>query len=231
MSTNLSVVPSVANAPLPARYEQAKVALAECSQVDECKDWADKAQALASYARQADDEGLFTMARRIQVRAQRRAGELLKTFRNPTVGLIQNRDREGAAPPTGPRTQREAAEMAGISKDQEKTAVRIANVDEEVFEELVEAEKPPTVTALADIGKQSKPPSSDPVYQPKPAGFNEAIHTFGAMREFAGRCRTHKPELIANGLGHYNHDEARRLVGEIDAWLDRFVINIGRETA
>jgi hypothetical protein len=28
----------------------------ECSRIDECKDWADRAAALASYAKQADDE-------------------------------------------------------------------------------------------------------------------------------------------------------------------------------
>ncbi len=35
---------------LPDTYVHAKQALTECSKIDECQDWADKAAALASYA-------------------------------------------------------------------------------------------------------------------------------------------------------------------------------------
>ena len=38
------------------------------------------AEAMASYARMADDDTLYNMARRIQGRAIRRAGELLKQY-------------------------------------------------------------------------------------------------------------------------------------------------------
>lgn len=78
--TVLPATPSIANAQLPERYEAAKQALAECDHIDECKDWADKAAALGSYARQADDDTLHKTAIRIQTRAIRRCGELLKTF-------------------------------------------------------------------------------------------------------------------------------------------------------
>jgi len=40
-------LPSIAAAKLPASYEAAKIALAECSRIDECKNWANKAEALA----------------------------------------------------------------------------------------------------------------------------------------------------------------------------------------
>jgi len=59
-------LPSVANAQLPASYENAKTALANCSSMDECKDWADKSKALASYARQSQDESLRKVAARIR---------------------------------------------------------------------------------------------------------------------------------------------------------------------
>ena len=62
---------------LPANYEAAKRALSQADRVDECKTWADKAQALASYAKQAGDKTLFDYAKRIQARAIRRAGQLL----------------------------------------------------------------------------------------------------------------------------------------------------------
>lgn len=53
----------------------------------------------------------------IKARAIRRAGELLKTFQDPTGGLRQGDadPRAEGAHPTGPRSQREAAEAAGMS--------------------------------------------------------------------------------------------------------------------
>ena len=64
---------SPANARLPQTYESAKTALSECVALDECKSWADKAAALASYAKQANDDELMKMATRIRDRAIRRA--------------------------------------------------------------------------------------------------------------------------------------------------------------
>jgi len=60
---------TLAKASLPTNYQEAKTALAECARIDECKSWADKATALASYAKQADDERLLSCAKRIKVRA------------------------------------------------------------------------------------------------------------------------------------------------------------------
>ena len=74
----LAIMSELPEARLPVSYEAARTALANCAQVDECKDWADKALALASYAKQANDETLFKMATRIRARAIQREGELLK---------------------------------------------------------------------------------------------------------------------------------------------------------
>jgi len=71
----------IASARLPATYEQAKTALASCERIDECKTWANKAEALASYAKMADDDSLRRLSDRIQARAVRRMGELLQQFR------------------------------------------------------------------------------------------------------------------------------------------------------
>jgi hypothetical protein len=69
-----------AGARLPAVYEQAVIALTECASIDECKDWADKAAAIASYSKQAGDQRLLNFAMRIKGRAVQRAGELMKEF-------------------------------------------------------------------------------------------------------------------------------------------------------
>jgi len=57
----------------------------------------------------------------------------------------------GCAPP---KSMAAAAREAGISRDQMRTALRVASIPDEDFERLVESDEPPTVTKLAKIGKE-----------------------------------------------------------------------------
>jgi hypothetical protein len=141
----------VATARLPAAYENAKTALAQCDAIDQCQDMADKAQALASYARQANDPELRQMADRIQARAIRRCGELLRQI-EPQQGVNQN-IQDGTVPKV---TRTKAADDAGLSERQRKTALRVANVPAAEFEKAVESPTPPTVTTLAERGTGAK---------------------------------------------------------------------------
>jgi len=138
-------LPAIATAHLPASYEAAKAALANCEAIDECKTMSDKMAALASYARQAHDDELLKTAMRIQARALRRAGELLKSI-EPAHGANQN-IKDGAVPIVG---RIAAAEEAGLSERQRKTALRLAEKDEDEFETLIESYNPPTITELAE---------------------------------------------------------------------------------
>ena len=52
--------------------------------------------------------------------------------------------------------QRDAAEDAGLSKRQQVSAVRIANIPAERFERAIEAPTPPTKTALAEMGRKPR---------------------------------------------------------------------------
>lgn len=202
--TNLTV----ANAPLPATYEAAKTALAQCSNIDECQDWADKAEAMASYARQAADETLRKLADRIQARAVRRLGELLKQYDGRG-----NNQHSGDAPTK--LSQREAASLAGISKDQTVTAVRVANIPLDRFEAAVESKNPPTVTKLAELGKQSQSQRQvDP----------DALAALSAINKFADFSAKNNPQFVASAVGPSLVQKMRQKVAEIDAWLDQFVV-------
>lgn len=61
-----------------ARYDAACAALAAASKVDEAKSIRDKAEAMRVYARQAQNLELERQAIKIRLRAERRAGELLR---------------------------------------------------------------------------------------------------------------------------------------------------------
>jgi hypothetical protein len=96
----------------------------------------------------ADDDTLRQLSDRIQARAVRRMGELLKQF--DARGAHMKNDGAVNSHPS----QREVAERAGVSERQRATAIRVANVPEEKFEAAIEAPKPATVTRLAEMGKQ-----------------------------------------------------------------------------
>jgi hypothetical protein len=139
---------SMAGALLPKNYERACAALTELARIDECQQWADKAEALRSYARQADDPTLLNHSMRIKARAVRRCGELLAAVA-PAPGRIK----EGALPNFG---RSAAADEAGISEHQRKEALRVAAVPPEQFNAMVEAANPPTVSELANIGRKRR---------------------------------------------------------------------------
>jgi hypothetical protein len=147
-------LPSIADAQLPANYQAAKLALLECSRVDECQNWADKMAAMASYARQSEDAEMAKMCRRIQARALERCGELLKQIPAASGGHEVVTPSGGAPTGGGPVGRMQAARDAGLSRDQAVTALRVANVPKDEFERQVESDNPPTITALAEQGKK-----------------------------------------------------------------------------
>jgi hypothetical protein len=96
-------------------------------------------------------------------------------------------------------------------------AVRVASIPSETFDAAVEAEKPATVTQLAKMGKQVRA---------VPEGFKEATHLIGQVKRFAEFCRENVPESVARGVMSSEIAEVQSHVGVIDAWLDRFVVNL-----
>lgn len=217
---------NIANANLPAAYQAAINALAECSSIDECKDWSDKAAALASYGRQAEDKRLQSYALRIQARAVRRCGELLKAFQAPGARTDKPTAHEGER-----FTQRQIAQQYGISPKRELTAVRVANVSEEEFEVAVESEAPPSVTAFAAMGTKKRPDVSPAVEtimaKERPAGFAAATGLIGTVSRFAEFCGKNDPMTVAAAVMLHETADVRKHVAAIDAWLDRFVVNLG----
>ena len=193
---------------LPSTYQAAKAAIRQCASVDECKEWTDRAAALASYAKQAQDNQLEHLAHRIRNRATRRAGELIKQI-EPSNGGRPPKTRDGAVP----SSRKAAAAEAGLSERQTKTAIRLANVPEEDFEEMVESGA--TVTEIADRGTQHREPNRD-----------EARALVAAVKCYADRLgKIDIPEAVA-ALSSTQRAEIRMLISRLDGEHDRIVTSI-----
>ncbi|MBL8709103.1 MAG: hypothetical protein JNL25_07925 [Rhodospirillaceae bacterium] len=87
------------------------------------------------------------IARRIKARAIRRCGELMQQF---------EASRGGRPPETGmgahtSSTRTSVARDAGLSKHQQVTAIRVANVPAAEFERQVEAPRLAAITKLASL--------------------------------------------------------------------------------
>ena len=213
----LSTLPSISDARLPDAYQSAVVALEKASEIDECQSWADRAMALASYARQSRDERLYRMAMRIQARATRRCGELLAMV-PPAPGRPSASENKADARPNLSREQ--AAGDAGMSPHQRKTALRVATVPKADFERQVESDAPPTVTKLAEQGKKVRPlvdlegiPQED---------FRAATELNGSLRSLAGFCQSHDAARVAGGFKKHERRALRENILTCDAWFDTF---------
>ena len=117
------------------RYDAAKRALAEAHRVDEVKSIRDKAIAVQAYAKQAKDTTLITQATEIRMRAERRAGELLRDMaeRNERASSKDTLARGRKLQP------REAPKLSdlGINKTQSSRWQRLAALPPEDFEHNV----------------------------------------------------------------------------------------------
>jgi hypothetical protein len=212
--TTALALPDVSTAKLPATYQRAKTALATCERLDECKSWKDRAAALASYAKQADDKGLMNMAVRIQSRAIRRCGELLERF--DARGAHRKKVASGLS------SRRDAGDKAGMSERQVKTAVRVANIPDEEFEALVESAHPPTITRLAERGIA-------PTGAKVPEKFQAATHLLGILRELKRFAIEHDDaDLVGDAIYKHEAVSIRDAVRVAGPWLERLLARLDK---
>lgn len=213
-------LPDIATARLPQTYEQAKVALANCASIDECQQWADKAAALASYAKQADDTELEDMSKRIRARAIRRAGELLKQV-EPNAG---GRPAKTSVATDTSFTRTDLAQSAGMSVRQQLNAIRVARVPQDQFDAAIESGKPATITKLAAMGTQRAPLVD--LKGRDPREFSRAMNFVGWLEHFCREAKTQNFDAILPILDEQERATVRRCVAEIDALTDRIITRI-----
>ena len=204
----------VTSARLPETYTKAKLALAACVHIDECKDWADKAEAMASYARQSGDTELRKMADRIQARAVDRCGQLIKQIpagktgpRLKSAGQIQLSDRDVARI------------AAGISKHLASTAVAVNSIQRAKFEREVESDNPPSVTKLAEMGRQRRQPPKAETRGASAEETRAAATLTEAVTAFARATKGIKIEVALAGCTATAAEALKADTKEAQAWL------------
>jgi len=215
-------LPNIANAKLPKVYESAKTALAACSKLDECQDWADKSEALASYAKQAGDDSLRKMADKIQARAIQRCGDLLRQI-TPAKGKRNDLPVVEPRNGSGTKSRTEAATEAGLSKRQKDTALRVAAIPKDQFEELVESDNPPTVTELAELGKKAKPKPIVDLGGRDPEEFAASTQAQGLIHGFVAMTTSTDPTVVVRGALGHERKRLRQEAEHILAWVQNLV--------
>ena len=208
----------IANAKLPGLYVAARAAIEKCTRIDECKDWADKAVALASYARQVKDERLKNDAVRIQERALKQAGKLVNEIQ-ASKGGRPGKTHTG----DGTSSRAQAAQDAGLSKRQKDTALRLASVSDADFDAQVESDHPPSVQALAKQG--TKPRVLVDLKGVDPADYARTTHAWGGIKRFRELTEEITPEQALRGAAGEPHI-ARAMIADakiISLWIERLL--------
>lgn len=219
-------IATITSAPLPATYENARAALAQCQAIDECKDWADKAAALASYARQSEDLELEKMAVRIRQRALRRASEIARQMMQPHGTNQHKVAGDHATVISIPKEK--VQEISGFSRRQLDTALAIGNVPQADFDRQVESDNPPTITELARQGTQKRQPPNPETWLEgrSPAAFNKALHFVALFEEYAKELGEWNVNEAIACLNDADRAEVRKYIARIDAIHDKIITRI-----
>jgi predicted TPR repeat methyltransferase len=153
----------------------------------------------------------------------RRCGELLKEIEKmgpKESGAMKGR---GDSSPTSPRKQ--AAADAGLSPDQAKESIRVANVPEESFEEQLESDSPPTITNLAEQGTKKAAPRYEQLGMTKKA-WQAGMHFRGHLADMARHAENFDPQEVVDGSTPKEREQMRQNIKTIDQYLDQLIAKI-----
>lgn len=208
------------------KYESARFALQQAVEIDEVKDIRDKAQAMAAYARQANDTKLVEWATEIKVRAERKAGQMLSEM--PKLAGARGVGKKVESHDVTPLSE------LGISKNQSSRWQKLAAVSDEQFEQAVTAAKEVagevTTAAMLRIEKANRPidaapvnpvptqqipeQEDDPEYDEKEQIIHELKDTVVSLDEENTRL---KDALAANQLPEDEIQSASEIIAELRA--------------
>lgn len=199
---------------MPVNYEAARKAIALCVEIDECKDWADKAAAIASYAKQSRDATMRDAATRIQLRAEERLGELLASI--PKGTAIFSHEKNKMVPNYNGKWA--TARRAGVTNAQYYRATHIAAVPKKKRDKAIEASPPIRPHVLAAMSVKLAPDTSGRKSEPSYAH----VHAGGEVGRLIryGHLHPARQSGVETSLDDANY--IRKHFRKLVEWLDEF---------
>lgn len=184
-------------------YDAMCTAIAAAYEVDEVADLRNRALAMETYARLALNTENERLACEIRLRAERRAGQLLRAMEKAKGGQPY---RSGHS--TGSDTPKSLSDL-GITKDQSANWQKMAAVPEPFFEQAVRQPGASTTGIIAG--------ASD---RPRDKVDEKTLWLWGRLREFEsmGLLDMDAGEVMATMLPHMK-ETALQLAPRVAAWL------------
>lgn len=197
------------------QYDQMISLIETCYEVDEVKELRDQSMALETYAKQALNTHAERQAIEIRIRAERRAGELLKPLdrgdRGGNTGKNQfaeyERQTVHAEPIASPFQQ--AKQSAGISDTQAKRWQTLADIPVKDFEQaLREPDRKPSTTGIIEKNRNNSQAPAD------------ALWFWGRLRDLERDGYFNKNiHYLVSEMSDAMQSDVRRLVPQLQEWL------------
>lgn len=203
------------------RYDAMCTAIAECRRVDEVKEIRDRARAFEVYAKQALNLEAERQAAEIRIRAERKAGELLKEMKQTGQRQRPGDNRKTSANTTSKST----LANLGITRDQSSKWQQLADIPAEEFE--AEILKPGPVVSTEGL-LNSRILAANPM----PARIDRrAMWAWGRLKEFERPIlHADAPALLTIDLQELfevmteeMQEDVERVAPDLISWLQAFV--------
>jgi len=189
------------------KYDAARAALEKAHTVDEVKDIRDKAEALRVYAKQAADVDMQNWAAEIRIRAERRAGVLLKEM--PKQHGARGAGKKVESPRATPLSE------LGITKTQSSKWQRLADAPVSEFESklrgIMGTGKELTTTAMLK--------AITPVKETEIDCLDELLKRLSPLLPVGADGQPRLAELIEQAKAEYRHldlTKSRAVVNMLD---------------
>lgn len=206
------------------RFDAMRYAIIAAHDVDEVLEIRNKAVALEAYCRVAQDPEPERLANAIRLRAERRAGELLKKMekaQGKRTDLVTADDQVDGGKTTldgqraVPSNSTPTLSDMGITKNQSSTWQQLANVPEDEFEEAVSnpTTKPSTSGIIRHHRQRTNPESSVEPMDP------DILWLWGRLQDFERNIIHRDAMALASAMEGHTKETIKRLAPVVAQWL------------